>query len=466
MSSANAQGIPSVDRVLTALGRVPLPRPLTARLVRETVQELRESGDALEDWGGWEGLMIRVRGRIDALFRSRIAPVINGTGVLIHTNLGRAPLAEGVARSVAEVARSYSVLEFDLECGERGRRGGFVETVLAELLAAEAATVVNNCAAALVLILGNIVRSSGRREVVISRGELVEIGGGFRVPAILEASGARLREVGTTNRTTIEDYAGAMGPDTALLLKVHRSNFFMEGFVQSPATEELAALGRERGVPVVEDQGSGALVRTGEIACVEHEPTVPDALRRGVDLVCCSGDKLLGGPQSGVIAGKADRVAALKKDPLFRALRCDKLILAALQETALVYLKALETGNPPELPLMHMLGLPVETLQVRAERMAGALEGSPGTVRIGKALSRIGGGTMPKSTLESVSVDLRPQGGSAQDLARRLRQRTVPVIGYIDQDWWRLDLRTVFEHQDAAATLSLREELARKGPCP
>ena len=335
MKASRLRAIPSVEKVLQALGDTPLPRPIVVDVVRRELAALRSRKTTIPEPAV---VLDRVRARLGDVGHSRIQPVINGTGILIHTNFGRAPLAPAAIASVSAIGSNYSNLEYDLTGGARGGRAAYLEHGLAVLCGAEAATVVNNNAAALVLILRHLCRAE-RNDVVISRGELVQIGGGFRIPEVLESSGARLREVGTTNQTSLSDYARAITRQTALVLKVHRSNFFMDGFVESPLAEDIAALARRKRVPFVEDLGSGAMVDTGTVEGIEHEPTPAEVLRRGVDLVCFSGDKILGGPQAGIIAGSRKLVAGLKREPLFRALRCDKLILAALEATVDVYLR-------------------------------------------------------------------------------------------------------------------------------
>jgi len=445
--------IPAVDKVLVALENgdelPPLPLPLITDLVREEVGAMREAVKAgsLEP-GEFAETVSAIRAKIVALHRSRIHPVINGTGVCIHTNLGRSPLRKEVVAAMADVGRFYNNLELDLESGERGKRGGFLERCLAKLCEAEAATVTNNCAAALILILKHLARGE-RNEVIISRGELVEIGGGFRVPEIMEAAGSKLVEVGATNKTTLEDYEKAIGPRTGMLLKVHRSNFYMEGFIGEPPTEALVALGREHGLPVVEDLGSGAMVATESVAPVQHEPTAFEVLRRGVDLVCVSGDKLLGGPQCGIIAGRSDLIAGIKKEPFFRALRCDKLILTAMQETAIEYLRG-GAGEKPDLPLLKMLSASVEgDLRPRAEAIAHRLREAEGLdVGIIDSIARCGGGTMPKAEIPSLALEVKPRLFSVTKLASLLREGDLPVMGYIAEDTYRIDLRTVFPEQD------------------
>jgi L-seryl-tRNA(Ser) seleniumtransferase len=339
---------------------------------------------------------------------------------------------------MSEVAANYSNLEYDLTSGERGHRASYLERNLALLCGAEAATVVNNCAAALVLTLRHF--TANKKEVIISRGELVQIGGGFRIPDILRASGATLREVGTTNKTSLEDYAEAIGPETAMILKVHRSNFFMGGFVESPNTEALTKLARSKRIAVVEDLGSGAIAATEKLARIEHEPTPAETLKRGVDLVCFSGDKLFGGPQAGIIAGKTRHVAAVRREPFFRALRCDKLILAALQATVDLYL----SEDVEKIPVLAMLQVASEQLRERAQHIVQRLEGLH--VEIGNGKAEIGGGSLPRSTIPSITIDLL--GDDLSTLATRLRHGTPPVIGYIARGRFKLDLRTVFPHQD------------------
>jgi L-seryl-tRNA(Ser) seleniumtransferase len=325
---------------------------------------------------------------------------------------------------------------------------------------------VNNNAAALILILRHFCEVGKRRsragdatpknQVILSRGELLQIGGGFRIPEILESSGACLREVGTTNQTILADYTRAIGPGTALILKVHRSNFFMGGFVASPAVEEIAALAHKRKVPLAEDLGSGAAIRTETIAGLAHEPTPAESIRRGVELVCFSGDKLLGGPQAGVIAGKAKLVNAIKRDPFFRALRCSKLILAGLEATVEAYLCGGGQILGDGIPVLEMLRAPEAELRERAARIVSALGGLALQATVGRGRGQIGGGAMPTSTIDSVTVDLTPDVSGAQELASRLRRQAPPVIGYITHGKLKLDMRTIFPHQDADIVSAIR----------
>jgi L-seryl-tRNA(Ser) seleniumtransferase len=444
LTARSLRKIPSVDKVVSKIGDCDLPRPVIVALVRRELSVMR-AGKSVP---GFAAVMRRVRTAVDDLRLSKIQPVINGTGIIIHTNLGRAPLAPAVVESLSAIAQNFSNLEYDLSSGERGHRASYLEQNLALLCGAEAATVVNNCAAALVLTLRHFTKK--KREVIISRGELIQIGGGFRIPDILEASGAELREVGTTNKTTLDDYARAVGGDTAMILKVHRSNFFMGGFVESPSTESLAKPARARRIPFVEDLGSGAIIATEKAAAIEHEPTPSETLKRGVDLVCFSGDKLLGGPQAGIIAGKARHVAALKRESFFRAFRCDKLILVALQTTVDLYL----SGETNALPAFALMQRSNDELRQRAEKIIPYLQKLPLRARIGEGKAQIGGGSLPRSAIPSITLDFTVHDLPA--FAACLRRGTPPVIGYIVAGKFKLDLRTIFPRQDEELLTALR----------
>ncbi len=476
------RAIPAVEKVLQALGEMDLPRPAVVAIVRRELASLRSS-KVIPDF---DTILSKIRSSLLSLLSSRLTPLINGTGILIHTNLGRAPLSAAAIARLAEIGANYNNLEYDRTTGDRGNRAAYLEHILALLCGAESATVVNNNAAALVLILRHFIsegrdtqprasvsqrgRASGSslscNEVIISRGELVQIGGGFRIPDVLESSGAHLREVGATNKTSLVDYAKAINKQTALILKVHRSNFFMGGFVESPATEAIAALARKKRIPFVEDLGSGAVVQTEKLVAqaslpvLEHEPTPAEVLKRGVDLVCFSGDKLLGGPQAGIIAGKTKLVAVLKREPLFRALRCDKLIFAALEATVDSYLNNNLVAQA-SLPVIEMLRVSNNTLRARAEKIVGALASLPLKTSIGTGKSQIGGGTLPRSVIESVTLDLVPQNCSLEGFAARLRAPTqgVAVIGYIERGCFKLDLRTIFPRQDDMMIEAIRKAL-------
>jgi L-seryl-tRNA(Ser) seleniumtransferase len=446
MRCDNRRQIPAVSKILDALGHSDLPRPFVVEIVRRNLSQIRTSSTVSE----FETIVAHVRRSLDEFRASRLEPVINGTGILIHTNFGRAPLSTEAMHALNEIGAVYSNLEYDVPKGERGGRSVYVETALALLCKAEAATVVNNCAAALVLIIQHFTWKAGRArpqaaaEVVISRGELVQIGGGFRISEILEASGAKLREVGATNKTTLEDYAHAVGQKTAMILKVHRSNFFMSGFVESPSSNEIATLAKKNRIPFVEDLGSGAIVATESLGIAEHEPTPAEVLKAGADLVCFSGDKLFGGPQAGIIAGKKRFVTALKREPLFRALRCDKLCLAALQATVDLHLNQ-KIG---EIPTFTLLQTSEDALRARAAAIASNLADLPMKIAIGRGRAKTGGGTSPKSNLPSVTIDFLPGDRSLADFAASLRKSNPPVIGYIADNRFKVDLRTIFPHQD------------------
>lgn len=388
--------------------------------------------------------------RLRERLASRLRPVLNATGVIVHTNLGRAPLSASALERVAEVSAGYASLEYDLQAGARGSRDVHAEPLLRQLTGAEAAVVVNNNAAATLLMLAALAAG---REVVVSRGELVEIGGGFRVPDILAQSGATLREVGTTNRTRISDYGAAIGPRTALILRVHPSNFRIEGFTEQPSLADLVDLGRQTGIGVVEDLGSGFLLPThadfeasGAARALADEPSVQASLAAGVDLVGFSGDKLLGGPQAGILVGRADPIGRIRRHPLMRALRCDKMTYAALEATLADYLSGRAATT---IPVVRMLALTASAIRARAERVVDALSSSTtvlASLRDGH--STIGGGSAPGSTIPTVLVTLRHQRASAEALASRLRHAPVPIIGRIVDGYVALDLRTVPPEED------------------
>ena len=447
--------IPAVSKILDALGHSDLPRPFVVEIVRRKLSQIRASRAVSE----FEAIVADVRRSLDEFRASRLQSVINGTGIVIHTNFGRAPLSSEAMHALNEIGAAYSNLEYDLAKGERGGRGVYVESALALLCEAEAATVVNNCAAALLLIVQHFTRKAGRArppgapEVVISRGELVQIGGGFRISEIVAAAtGAKLREVGATNKTTLEDYAHAVGPETAMILKVHRSNFFMSGFVESPSSNEISALARKNRIPFVEDLGSGAMIATESLGIAEHEPTPGDVLKAGADLVCFSGDKLFGGPQAGIIAGKKRFVTALKREPLFRALRCDKLCLAALQATVDLHLDQ-KIG---EIPTLTLLQTSEDALRARATAIASSLADLPMKIAIGRGKAKTGGGTLPKSNVPSVTIDFIPRDRSLAEFAASLRASNPPVIGYIADNRFKLDLRTIFPEQDESVINAAR----------
>ena len=441
-TKSKLRAIPGVDTLLEAVSDCPLPHPLIVATIRRELKTLRKNKDIPEV----TEITSLIKQRLKNLELSRLQPVINGTGIMIHTNLGRSPLPK-----IAEAG--YINLEIDLASGRRGKRAAYLEQCLAELCGAEAAMVTNNCAAAVVLILRHL--TAEKKGVVISRGELVQIGGDYRIPDILESTGAKLKEIGTTNRTNLEDYNKAIGKETALVLKVHRSNFFMEGFIGSPARRELATLARKKRVPFVEDLGSGVFLPTESWANGHHEPTPKEVLKDGADLVCFSGDKMLGGPQAGIIAGKFRHVQALKKHPFFRALRCDKLILNTLQRAVEAYLH----DNADELPLHRCLNANLKQLRRRAAHLVKKLKKLPLSPSITEAQSQVGGGSLPQASLPSIALDLFPEKTSLKDFAAHLRRTSTPVIGVITGQKFRIDMRTILPEQDKLLLKSIIETI-------
>jgi L-seryl-tRNA(Ser) seleniumtransferase len=389
--------------------------PLAVEAARKVLARAREQIQAGDHPGDLEAELHAelVSARAPGLRR-----VLNATGVIVHTNLGRAPLAAAALDRVREIAGGYSNLEYDVEAGGRGSRQEHVGRALRRLTGADAALVVNNNAAAVLLALAALAEG---REVLVSRGELIEIGDGFRIPDVLERSGARLREVGTTNRTRAADYESAIGPETALLLRVHQSNFRVVGFTEQPRLEELALVAQSHKLPLVDDLGSGALVDVGD------EPTARASLAAGADLVCFSGDKLLGGPQAGIVVGRAELVEKLRRHPLQRALRADKLSLAALEATLWLALEA-----PDEIPVLRMLREPVETVRARAARLASVVGGD-----VEETVARTGGGSLPLTELPSFACAVE------EELAAALRSCDPPVIAVVRDGRTLLDCRTL-----------------------
>jgi L-seryl-tRNA(Ser) seleniumtransferase len=376
--------------------------------------------------------------------RGSLRPVINATGVVIHTNLGRAPLADAAIERVTALARGYSNLEYDLEQGARGSRTVHAESLITAITGAEAALVVNNNAAAIMLILAGLAAG---REVVISRGELVEIGGGFRIPDVMRQSGALLREVGTTNRTRITDYMASVSAATAMFLRVHPSNFRIEGFTERPALADLVGLARQTNVSIVEDLGSGCLLED-----LAGEPSVQASIAAGVDLVCFSGDKLLGGPQCGIVAGRAAMVNRLRTHPLMRALRADKITFAMLEATLSEYSAGRAAST---IPVQRMLHLSAEEIEARAQALAETLAANGWRVALVSGSSAVGGGSAPGLELPTVLLSIAKDGESADATERWLRSLDPPVIARIEHDLVVLDLRTVLPDQDQALTTLL-----------
>jgi L-seryl-tRNA(Ser) seleniumtransferase len=415
--------LPSVDELARGSDdplAVDAARGVLAR-AREQIQAGTNPGDLKE----------RLQEELSAARAPRLRRVINATGVIVHTNLGRAPLAAAALEQVAEAAAGYSNLEYDLDAGGRGSRQAHVADLLRRLTGAEAALVVNNNAAAVLLALAALAEG---REVIVSRGELIEIGDGFRIPDVLARSGAQLREVGTTNRTRSADYANAIGPDTAVLLRVHQSNFRVVGFTEQPSVRELAQVALSHEVVLVDDLGSGALVDVGD------EPTARASLAGGADLVCFSGDKLLGGPQAGIIVGRADLVERLRRHPLQRALRADKLTLAALEGTL-----RLALDRPDDIPVLRMLREPPQSVRARAERLAELVGGE-----VEETVARAGGGALPLAELPSFACAVD------EELAAPLRAADPPVIGVVRDGRLLLDCRTLTDAEVAEVAEGVR----------
>ena len=413
------------------------PRPLLVSAARSALARAREELQAGAEPGD---LVERVESELAAARGARLRRVINATGVIIHTNLGRAPLGPEALERVNAVARGYSNLEYDLGEGGRGSRQDHAAPILRRLTGAEAALVVNNNAAAVLLALAALAEG---REVLVSRGELIEIGDGFRIPDVLARSGARLREVGTTNRTRAGDYDRAIGPETALLLRVHQSNFRVVGFTEQPRLADLVRVARAHGLPLVDDLGSGALFASSSLQ-LGDEPTARESLEAGADLVCFSGDKLLGGPQAGIIVGRAELVERLRRHPLQRALRADKLTLAALEATLALYLDPELAAR--EVPVLRMLAEPVETVRARAQRLADLVGGD-----VEPTVGRVGGGALPLTELPSFACAVE------EELAASLRLGDPPVVAVVRDGRTLLDCRTLADAElDEAAAAIIR----------
>ncbi|SPD72171.1 L-seryl-tRNA(Sec) selenium transferase [uncultured Desulfobacterium sp.] len=453
--------IPAVDRLLLA----PImnealalhPRPLVLKAVNQILDELREkiqtSEIIMETDLDLEPVSALVMARLNQIAKPSLIPVINATGVVIHTNLGRSLLAESVLKKFAPIAGGYSNLEYDLVRGERGSRYSHVEEILKELTQAEAAMVVNNNAAAVLLALDTLAKG---REVVISRGQLVEIGGSFRIPDVMRRSGAKMVEVGTTNKTHLRDYEEVIGPETALLLKVHTSNFQIVGFTEELSVSELAGIGNRHGIPVMEDLGSGCLVDFSEYGLIK-EPTVQEVLSQGADLVTFSGDKLLGGPQAGIILGRKDLVEAIRKNQLSRALRIDKLTLLALEETLRLYRD--KRTAIEKIPTLRMICETYSSLNKKAGRLMrliGSMDSNNFSIELIDGGSKVGGGALPLLELPSRLICLSPKAASAQFMERWLRSYDPPVISRVEKERVLLDVRTIKEGELKTVAQAIR----------
>ena len=447
------QQLPAIEKLLNTQEMLDLQatyaRPLVTEALRAAVADIRNeilSGNYTQLPEHLE-YAERTRQKIEAKTGNRMRPVVNATGTVTHTNLGRSLLSNAACEAIQQAAQNYVNLEYDVETGKRGHRDRITEPLLQQLTGCEASTVVNNNAAAVLLALQTMARG---KEVIVSRGELIEIGGAFRIPDVMAASGAILREVGTTNRTHLRDYTEAINENTGLLLKVHPSNYKILGFTSTSTMEELTELGAQRGIPTMEDLGSGALIDMTQYG-LPHEPLVGERIASGVDIVTFSGDKLLGGPQAGIIVGKAEWIEKMRKNPMMRALRVDKLIIAGLSATLQRYLIE-STTIAEQFPMLNRYTRSIETLQTVAKELKAQLAdlfGEKVNIQVSETYGQIGSGALPVETLPSVALVLEPSEISAETLAAQFRSTTTPVIGRIkDQQFW-LDLRTVYEREQA-----------------
>jgi L-seryl-tRNA(Ser) seleniumtransferase len=466
---AELRRLPKADRLLEAADQAGLVRRLghgpVIEAIREELERVRREILAGEPCPPADLIARSVLSRLEASARGSLRPVVNATGVVVHTNLGRAPLSEDCIEAMRRAAAGYTNLEYDLETGERGDRYGHAEAALCRLTGAEAAVAVNNNAAAVMLALAALMDSrpsgdapaDGSPEVVVSRGQLVEIGGGFRIPDVLRRSGAALVEVGTTNRTYVRDFEEAIGHRTRILMSVHRSNFRLEGFVHDTSLDDLVALARERDLWVVDDLGSGTLLETAPFG-LGDEPTVQARVRAGADVVCFSGDKLLGAPQAGILAGRREAIRRVKRHPLVRALRVDKVTLAGLSATLAHY----ERGDAVEkVPVWRAIATSPEELRGRAEAWRQALGDAARGVEVLASRSAVGGGSLPEVTLPTFVLAL--PAGDADALLARLRRCDPPVVARIEEDRVVLDPRTVLPGEDEAVVRGVGEALAASG---
>lgn len=457
--SVTIRDLPSVREVIDTISDqncLDIPsRKTMVNLVREVISELRHkirNGSCARHALKPKAIAEEALSRARALIRGSLVPVINATGVILHTNLGRAPLEQTVLEHISRNLTWYTNLEYDLDSRSRASRHDHIASLLLKLITAEDCLVVNNNAAAILLVLSEL--ASGR-SVIVSRGELIEVGGGFRIPDVMRVSGARLVEVGTTNRTRLDDYENAITEDTALLFKAHRSNFRMEGFVEEVSWRDIANLARRRKLISVADLGSG-LIETFQHPVLAGEPTVKHVLDAGLDIVCFSGDKLLGGPQAGIIAGKAHLIQRLKRNPLVRALRVGKFTIAALEATLSMYL----SGRINELPVYQALFATKDEIRARCRRvlrLLSKLGTSGGTMyKVVPIRSEVGGGTLPGLYLESFAISVKRPGWTANDLDNALRHGSPPVLGRISEDSLLLDLRTLISGQEKDLAMALQ----------
>ncbi|MCW5204151.1 L-seryl-tRNA(Sec) selenium transferase [Desulfobulbus sp. US2] len=456
--------IPSVDDCLLALMQDPefetIPLMLLKKGVRMVLDDQRQrvlNGKEVKPNDLEISILLKsIKLKVRELHRPIFRRVINGTGVIIHTNLGRSVLPGDVLSQLSETSGNYSNLEFDLATGERGSRYSLVEELLCELTGAEAALVVNNNAAAVLIALDTLARE---KEAIVSRGQLVEIGGSFRIPDVMTRSGAKLVEVGATNRTHLKDYRNAITPDTGLLLKVHTSNYCIIGFTSEVSNKELVSLGKKHQIPVMEDLGSGCLVDLSPYG-LKKEPTVQEVVASGMDVVTFSGDKLLGGPQAGIILGSKELIERIKRNPMNRALRIDKFTLSALESTLRLYREPQTVFE--RIPTLNIISTPIEIVQNKAEQLAEVLQKSISTcctIQIEKVMSRVGGGALPEQNLPSRAVILQPLFLKINRLEQKLRKLDIPIIGRVENNRLLLDMRTVRSDELHLIAKGLRQAL-------
>ena len=434
---------PALADMIAQYGIHPVTEAVRAKLDTLRQAILSHQADSMPET---EELCQQISCRVQRDALPSFRKVINGTGIILHTNLGRSCLSETAAQAVYEASKSYSNLEYDLSTGKRGSRYSHVEEILCRLTCAESALVVNNNAAAVLLVLSALTQGG---QVPVSRGELVEIGGSFRIPEIMEACGAQLKEVGATNKTHLRDYERAINENTKALMKVHTSNYRIVGFSETPSLSELVELGHAHNLPVIEDLGSGCLVNLNQFG-IHDEPSVQDSIRAGVDVVSFSGDKLLGGPQAGIILGKKQYLDILKKHPLNRAMRVDKMTLAALEAT----LRNYETGNADEIPVISMLSVSQEDLREKAEQLSALVAEAGMEAEIVSTEGRVGGGSVPNHALPSYAVTF---GGNVNALEEKLRTGLHPIIGRIHEGKYLLDVRTLFVEDFTTIVSALKE---------
>lgn len=458
--------IPKVDEVLCCSEIEKLnsiaPRVLIVDSVREVLDEIRQrilngTDEEIEGFNiDMDEIAYRVEGAVKTGLQPHLKRVINCTGIIIHTNLGRAVLCNDAVNAILRVAGNYSNLEYDLACGERGSRYSHMEDIIKRITGAEAAMAVNNNAAAVLLVLSTMCRG---REAVVSRGELVEIGGSFRIPEVMEQSGAILKEVGSTNRTHLYDYENALNENTGVLLKVHTSNYRILGFTEEVSGRELSELGKKRGIPVVEDIGSGSFIDFSKYG-LSYEPTVQEAISSGIDIVTFSGDKMLGGPQAGIIAGKKEYIDRMKRNPLTRALRIDKMTIAALEATLKKYIDEEEAVK--SIPVISMITEKSESVKERAGVLLDKIKNAVGDkaeVSVLMEHSQIGGGAMPLENLPTYALSVKPHNLSVNKLEQKLREAEVPIIVRAHNDSILIDVRTVKEDEYSIISSTLRDIL-------